>query len=604
MPIEKLSAQPTAARAAMSGLEPGAAISSAGGHSRSSEIAATLLSARWLGRIALFLTLGLYVRAIAFAPVYDDNVIGSWNSSHVIHQFFTHDIFGSDGTAHSVYYRPVAMTWGFLIAVITGGAPGWMHLSAILLHLAVILLAYLFGRHLFGDERLAMLTAVLFALHPTKVESVAWIGSSCVDGLCAVFFFASLIAFLKWRESVAAGWLAASVVLFAGAMFTKETMVFIPMLIAVYLWLNTPRAERLSRMLWTLAPYGAVWIGYMAVRHQVIRPASASAEYIHPTFTLANLWTAPYAIWWYIRHLLLPWGLSVEYARKVLEYPTFWGFVLPAAGILLLLAAAVWLWNFRRSKPAAFLIFWFVLTLAPAVVVAPMVLQHDRYLYLPSFAFCALVSWAVLYLGSLSVKARLVLATCIVALWTGLSWHELGYWDCDRTLWARVLQISPSEPKAQIRMAYFYDEDRNTPKALSTLEAGLLYRPNSPNLWLAKADILYDSKQVGEARAAFLRVMQVTEPATGEAVQAGATSRLRASAAYRLAELDIAAKNFVEAESYARTALSLDFNGVGYHSVLSESLLGEGRAEEAKAENALELRLRLAQNAKEQAHHP
>ena len=48
---------------------------------------------------------------------------------------------------------------------------------------------------------------------------------------------------------------------------------------------------------------------------------------------------------------------------------------------------------------AAFLIFWFALTLAPAVIVAPMVLQHDRYLHIPSFAFCALVAWAILYLG-------------------------------------------------------------------------------------------------------------------------------------------------------------------------------------------------------------
>ena len=52
--------------------------------------------------------------------------------------------------------------------------------------------------------------------------------------------------------------------------------------------------------------------------------------------------------------------------------------------------------------------FWFVLTLAPAVIVAPMVLQHDRYLYIASYAFCALVAWAILHLGRLPAKARLV----------------------------------------------------------------------------------------------------------------------------------------------------------------------------------------------------
>ena len=283
-----------------------------------SRIAATLLSVRWLSRIGMLLVFGLYLRAIGFAPVYDDNVITPWTSLRDVPRFFTHDIFGSDGSAHSVYYRPIAQTWGLLVYLCGSAAPGWLHLSAILLHVTVIVLAYLFGRQLFGEERLAMLTAILFGLHPSKVESVAWIGSSCVDGLGAVFFFASLIAFLKWRESNSAGWMAASVGLFAGAMFTKETMVFIPILIALYLWLNTPAAGRISRILPTLAPYGLVWTAYMAIRHHVIKPANASAEYIHPTFTLANLWTAPYAVWWYIRHLVLPWGLSVEYGESLL----------------------------------------------------------------------------------------------------------------------------------------------------------------------------------------------------------------------------------------------------------------------------------------------
>ncbi len=573
--------------------------------SRWPAIAATLLSERWLSRIGLLLVLGIYLRAIGFAPVYDDNLITPWNSLSDIPKFFTHDIFFSlDGTAHSVYYRPVAMTWSLLIYLVTGGTPGWLHLSAILLHVTVIVLAYIFGRLLFGDERLAMLTALLFGLHPSKVESVAWIGCSCVDGLGAVFFFASLIAFLKWRESEAVRWLIASVLLFTGAIFTKETMVFIPILIAVYLWMMTPQAGRASRIWKTLLPYAVVWIAYMAIRHEVIKPASSSAEYIHPTFTLANLWTAPYAIWWYVRHLVLPWGLCVEYTATILERPTLLGFVLPGVGLLILLAVAVRLWKVRRSKIAAFLIFWFALALSPAVIVAPMVLQHDRYLYISCFAFCALIAWAILYLGSLPVVSRLVLAVCVVALWAGLTWHEMGYWDCERTLWSRAHEIAPSEPKPQLQLAFIYRNDGDVPKALAMLDEGLRYRPNSPNIWLARASILQGAGQLDLARAAYLRVMQATEPAAGKAVQAGAATRLRANAAHQLSLMDIAAKDFAEAERYARTAISLNFDGAGYHAILSECLRGEGRREEAIAENALEMRLRMAQHANDQTHHP
>jgi tetratricopeptide (TPR) repeat protein len=576
---------------------------------------------RWWFRMALALIFALYVRAITFAPVYDDNYLsdgtGGWSD---VPRFFTTDIFGTAGTAHSVYYRPLSMTWGFLVGTVTGGAPGWMHLSAIFLHLAVVMLAYVFGRLLFGDERMALLSALLFGLHPSKVESVAWIGSANVDGLGGVFFFASLIAFLNWHkrpqekshEGGMAGWMALSVAMFTCAMFTKETMVQILILMGAYLLLNGPAentlavgtarqtrmralTDRMVRTARTLLPYGAVWVVYMAIRHQVIKPAAPSAEYIQPTFTHNNLWTAPYSIWWYLGHLTMPWGLSVEYTSHVIDQPTWLTFGLPALGLLFFLAAAGWLCWLQRSAVAAFLLFWFALTLAPAVIVAPMVLQHDRYLYLASYAFCALVAWAILRLGSFPAKARLAVALGVVALWSGLTWHETGYWDDDMALWGRVLQISPSSTKAQIQLAFLCANYGDSRKALSLLDDGLRYHPNSLNIWLARASILADNLQTDEARAAYLKVVQLTEAAPGQAVPPGQPTRIRATASYRLALIDIKAKNFAEAEHYIRMALSLRPDGVGYHAVLSESLRGEGRMDEANVENSLELRLRLAQ---------
>jgi tetratricopeptide (TPR) repeat protein len=244
---------------------------------------------------------------------------------------------------------------------------------------------------------------------------------------------------------------------------------------------------------------------------------------------------------------------------------------------------------------AAFLGVWFVIDLAPPVVMAPMVLQHDRYLYLSGYAFCALLAWAILNVGRLPNRGRLVVALCVVALWSGLTWHEMGYWDDDMTLWGRVLQVSPSNLKAQVQVAYLYTEAGDTPKALSLLDDGLRYRPDSPSLWLARAGILRGDNQGDAARAAYGKVMQVTEPAAGQAVPAGPRANIRASAAYQLARMDLAAKNFAVAESFARTAISLRYDGVGYHSTLSDSLSGQGQVDEAKSENALEMRLRLAQ---------
>lgn len=581
--------------------------------------------ARWWIRASLTLLFALYVRAIGFAPVYDDNAIGDWVGWRDVPKFFTHDIFGSDGQAHSVYYRPLAVTWGFLVGAVTGGAPGWLHLSAIFLHLAVVALAFVFGCKLFSDVRLAGLTALLFGLHPSKVESVAWIGSSCVDGLGGVFFFGALIAFLQWRRngsarsgasesgsSKSARWWVASVALFAAAMFTKETMVGIPILMAAYLWLEpagrdgseaSSTTARFLMLLRSLTPYAMVWAIYAAIRHRVIKPAPSSAEYIHPTFTLGNLWTAPYSIWWYLRHLAMPWGLAVEYTSAVLEHPTLRGFILPALGLIALALAAWALWRRQGSAVAAFLGFWFVLNLAPPVIVSPMVQQHDRYLYLSAYPFCALLAWAILRLGKLPSRARFGLAFGLVALWSALTWHEMGYWDSDATLWARALQISPSNLKAEVQVAELYQEAGDVPRALRELDEGLRYHPNSPSIWLTRATILVGDKRPDEARTAYLNVLRVTEPAASQALAPGPRAMQRAQAAYQLALLDASSGKFVEGESYARTALSLRSDGTGFHAALAENLEGQGRKQEAAGEGATELRLRIDQQRRARARH-
>jgi tetratricopeptide (TPR) repeat protein len=546
---------------------------------------------RWLLYAALLLIFLLYVRVIGFAPVYDDNLIGEWGKLSDIPSFFTHDIFGSDGVAHSVYYRPLPLTYGLLLGYCTQGLPGGSHLAAIFLLLIAFWLAYRLGCRLFQDEKFALLAALLFALHPSKVESTAWIGSSLVDGLSGIFFLASLLAFMNsTAETRWLRWRAASVFLFACAVFSKETMVVLPAILAVQLWTASPRAGRMIRVLKALLPYAVVGAVYLAIRHQVIRPPKADVTYVHPTFTHSYLWTAPYSLWWYLRHLAWPSGLAVQYDNLVLDQPTLYGFWLPAAALLLLLVVACWLWSRRRSGTALFLACWFVLVIAPAVVVAPMVREHDRYLFLASYPFCALVAWLVLHLKP---PMRSVAAFALVVLLSGLTWHETSFWDDDYALWGRAYQISPRLVTAEVFFADQCLQRGDIAQAFAISDAGLGYHPLSPNLWLQRATLLKSAGKPAESHAAYLKVLEVTAPLAGQPL-APDLSRARAAAVFQLAKTALDAGDYAEAEHYARMAIAVKFDGVAYHAILAESLRGQGRIDEAAAEGALELRLRLA----------
>lgn len=552
----------------------------------------------WWLRAALLLVLLLYVRAVTFAPVYDDNLIGdgvgAWRE---VPRYFSQDIFGrADGTAHSVYYRPLSQTYGFLVCKLTGGAPGWQHLSAILLHLGVMLLAYALGRRLLGEARWALLAALLFALHPSKIESVAWIGSSYVDALSGAIFFAAILAFFKWHQDGGERWLLAALALTGGALLTKETMVSLPLVLGIYLVLQSPRRwprwlakvatgesrwRRCGCAVATMLPFAAVWAAYMAIRHRVIKPAGAAVEYIHPTYTLDYLWNAPRAVIWYLRHLVFPSRLAVEYSWPVVASPTLTNFVLPALAILAALACALWLC--RKSNKALMLLAWFALTLAPPVFVAPMVSVHDRYLYMASYPFCVFVAWAALHL-----PGRRWLVAGLLTLLLASSWHELQYWDCDRTLWARVTQISPTHVKARVQTASMLVEEGQTAAALAVLDEGLRLVPDSSGLWTTRGDVLFAAQRWPEAQQAYGQVLRRTEPNRAQPVT-GSRLQARAIAAFQLAKIEFAARDFAAAETHVRLAIALNSDRAGLHALLARILRAQGQRDAARAEDQREI---------------
>jgi len=575
---------------------------------RSSWLRRALANESWWLRFAFLTVLLLYVRAVNFWPVYDDNLIGDGGTGNWsdIPRFFAHDLFGLDGKSHSVYYRPLSQTYAFLVCKLTGGAPGWQHLSAILLHVVVMILAYLVGKRLFRDGRMALLTALLFALHPCKVESVAWIGSSYVDGLSGAIFFATFLAFQRWHESGARSWLAVSLALYACALLSKETMLVLPVLFASYLLLKPPTQwpfpvslaketlpKRIFRTCCALLPFALVLAAYMAVRHQIIKPSGPSVVYRHPTYTLDYLWTAPQAILWYVRHLVLPTGLSVEYVWSAVRQPTFVNFVLPAIAVLAVVALAVWLC--RRSVVAIVLLFWFVLTLAPPVIVAPMVDVHDRYLYLAAYPFCALLAWGILKMDRLHAYAPVALTLTVSSLFFISSSHELQYWDCDRSLWTRVVEISPSHIGGRVEVAGFYSQDGDLPRALATIDEGLQYHPDSPGLWLTRANLL-TTQNPDEARIDYLHVLRSTEPTKDEPLTGGLL-RSRYTAAFQLARLELKSGNYKSAEEYARMAIMLNPDGPNFHTTLAAALRAQGKDSEAHTEGEFEWRQALARRS-------
>jgi tetratricopeptide (TPR) repeat protein len=563
-----------------------------------------LLQPNLLVRLGILLIVALYARTIAFDFVYDDYsipvspLLQSW---HGVIDAFKMDVFGTAEAAGSAYYRPMSSALCVVIARLTSVTPGWFHLGAILIAITVFLLCYLCGRLLFDDDLLAALAALLFALHPTKVETVAWIGSSTCDGQSAIYFFMVLLCYLYWWKTRKPTWVVLSAGFFAAALFTKETMIVLPLLVAIHFWLLGPRAARLRTIAVLMVPYVVADAFYAAVRHSVLRPLLKSSIAIQPIFTLVNVWSAPLALWWYIKRLLYPFGMSILYDSIVVQHPSFRNFGLPLLATLALVIALAFAWHRTRSWLVPFLAAWLVLTLGPPLALSPRVTIHDRYLQLAAYPFCALLTYALLKLVRSNQRWRnpaFIAVLAIIIFWGFGTWHESGYWRDSITLWKRAVQVAPHNINARVELARLYSE-KELPEAIRVLDDGLRIVPDSPGLWRSRGLLLFNAGDFDNARASLFRALDVSSRFAADPQSEPVDVKFgRASSAFYLGEIDMLQGNPINADRWLRIAIDIQPDDLDYQRVMVANLRKQGLNEQAdqqqKIVDELQRRLRPA----------
>lgn len=142
------------------------------------------------------------------------------------------------------YYRPIVMIYLMIAWSLFGtSAAGW-HLLNILFHLAVVYFLFLLLEKVTGDLKLAAVASLLFAIHPMRSESVAWI-SGATDLLLCLFLLPSFLFYLRYRERGERKYFICSAGLFLLAAFTKEPAVALPIFIGAYELLVTNQEKPL-----------------------------------------------------------------------------------------------------------------------------------------------------------------------------------------------------------------------------------------------------------------------------------------------------------------------------------------------------------------------
>lgn len=541
--------------------------------------------------LALVLAAVSYVNTLGFAFVYDDLPqlvnnprVHTWEHAPrlFVEQVWTQSMLQGTGN----YYRPIFELWLLIQYNLFGLHPWAYHLASVLMHMAVVGLAYLLFQRLTGDRLTASMGTVIFAVHPTHIESVAWI-SGVTDPLCALFVLGSFLAYMRARDAGSStgdriAWQVAALALYALAMMSKETAIVVPALLVVYEWLVVKR-DSLVAQARRVTPFVVITGAYLLVRHWVL------LGFMHPeAYSLKSiLLTLPRVLWFYTHELVWPVGLSVFYDTPFVVRPGLWNFYLPLAGVVVFAVAVAGL--ARRSRPAAFGAGWMLAMLAPALVgmyvFIPEELAHDRYLYLPSIGFALIVAVALRQLSSkgelfggprLQVAAALALGGILAA---GTAVQNI-YWTNDLILYAHGVSVAPRNVVAIDHLANEFYKRKKPGAALALYRQALEIKPQQWQTHFAIGITLYELGDYPQATHELEEGIRVAPENAEQYIFLG------------LSQLSLS--NYARAEQEFRRAKQLNSRRPGLNRFLATALLKQGKVEEAK--DALRAEVSLTQD--------
>lgn len=420
-------------------------------------------------------------------------------------------------TADRANWSPVTWLSYLLDVELFGVDAAAMHVVSLLLHVANALLLFALLRRLGGAPAASFAVAALFALHPLRVESVAWI-SERKDVLCALFGLLAVHAYVGFARRGGAALYASALLLFALGLMAKPMLVTLPfvLLLLDYWPLGRTRfgpdsagvARQPSRLTTSLlllekAPFlalsaGASWLTFLAQR---AAGAVADTVVLPPGVRLAG---ALAAYGWYVEKTLWPSGLAALYPNPALAGRSVASSEIAAGGILLVAVSILALREARRSP--WLLVGWatFVGMLVPVIGLVQVGQQStaDRYTYLPTIGLGVVLVGA---LGAASRRARVPRALRLAGI--GLLLAVLGvatraqlpYWRDSVALASRAVAVTEGNYVMHFNLALALDERGDLSGSIAHYREAVRLRPDLPAFRVNLAAALARAGRVRQA---------------------------------------------------------------------------------------------------------
>lgn len=562
-----------------------------------------------------------------YAPVTQNNFVNFDDDTYIV--FNPHVRAGlhwqtvkwSFMTFEQANWHPLTWLSHAMDCSIFGLNPLGHHTVGVLLHAACAVILFLLVESATGFTWRSLIVAMIFALHPVNVESVAW-AAERKNVLSMFFFLLALYAYGWYARRPGVRRYSLVFILYALALMSKPQVITFPLLVLMWDY-------------WPLRRFGSQ-SRPGSFEHVTANPQTSVARLVTEKIPLFALSAASAAVTFVAQrsgHAMRTWAdygllnrvenaavayvryldMAIWPARLAVFYPHANRFVIWQVAGAIVILLVITLFSAAQWRQRPYLIvgwLWFLIAMLPMIGLVQVGGQAlaDRYAYLPFIGLFLMIVWAAADWAAQRDLKPIWSGVAAVALLAGLSvvtYRQIGYWRDSPTLWLRALAVTDDNFVAHDNLAIFLAQRGREDEAVGHLRAALAIKPND---LLAMLNLGTYEHGHGNLPSAMERYRYVASHAADNDLRANAYANL--GSAYRqvgdyenarrcyqealqlmpgrplaIVGLGLVAEhegNFAEAARQFASAMAIQPTAVGYV-LLARALEKDGHSSDAEA---------------------
>ncbi len=449
----------------------------------------------------------LAITAIVFYPSlsngfvnWDDypNIIDNKNVENFdIKAIFTEDVIGG--------YNPLSILTFAIEHALVGYEPFLYHFDNLWLHLVCTLFVFLLLRRWGLSPAAAAIGALLFGIHPMRVESVAW-ATERKDVLFGAFYLSALWCYTRYVQENHRGFFFLALALHVLSLLSKIQAVALPLsMIAVDYLLKRPvnRKNLLEKTPFFLLSLAIGVAGILILKENDTLESTTGLN------GFQRLMVGAYAYLVYITKAVFPWRMSPLYPYPH-EMPSYF-YAMPL-GVAAIAAAGYYAYQ-KGNRPVVFSLVFFTVNVffVLQILGAGQGYLADRFTYIPYIGFFFLAAWWYEWMThrsrDASAKLSVVLAGYLLVM-AFMTYRQIGIWKDGETLWTHVLQYYDNTTTAWNNRGQIYRERQIYDKALNDYNRSIALKPTIAAL-NARGLIYFQQNQPEKAIADYTQAIAI-----------------------------------------------------------------------------------------------